>query len=157
MLSADRKAVLDALKEIAGEDGLYKVVDADEVIEKLPETQKMSLTELSSVIKDLRDREYIKVKYLTLDEYCLLVLKHEEELKQFVEEVAAATVGIETQAASTLQVPTKVKQQKASKAPQSVDNAKPKTFRSFVAGFFGAFFGGGIVMLIGFLLQHFVF
>ena len=67
MVDGEAKLVLDALRKLTGTDGIYKVIEAEEILELLP--VELTKLQLSSAIRDLRDREYIKVKYFTPDEY----------------------------------------------------------------------------------------
>lgn len=89
MLDSDKKAVMSVLRELTGQDDTYKVIEADEILERLPAEIDLDKQKLSVIIRDLRDREYLKVKYFTPDEYCLLTLKRTEELAQMVAEVTA--------------------------------------------------------------------
>ncbi|MEG1663448.1 MAG: hypothetical protein RR338_05620, partial [Clostridia bacterium] len=70
MLDAEKKLVFDILHNLIGEDGNYKVIEADEILEKLPNTTQMNKVQLSAIIRELRDTEFIRVKYFTPDEYC---------------------------------------------------------------------------------------
>ncbi len=79
MLSLESQTVLDILRDLTGGDDVYKIIDADEILEKLPSVVKLTKIQLSQLIKDLKDREYINVKYFTPDEYCLLTLKRIEQ------------------------------------------------------------------------------
>ena len=76
-MADEAKVVLEALRKLTGTNDIYKVIEADEIIAELP--YQMTKLQLSATIRDLRDREYIKVKYFTPDEYCLLTVKTKEE------------------------------------------------------------------------------
>ena len=135
MIDGEAKLVLDALKKLTEVDGVYKVIEAEEIIELLP----VSLTklQLSSAIRDLRDREYIKVKYFTPDEYCLSTTRIIEDVAEHADEVTAvATVAPQT--AQVAQKPVSAK-------------------KAFVSAFLGALLGGGIVMAIAIILLKLVF
>ena len=94
-MADEAKVVLEALRKLTGTNDIYKVIEADEIIAELP--YQMTKLQLSATIRDLRDREYIKVKYFTPDEYCLLTVKTREdnavETTEEVREVTVATVG----------------------------------------------------------------
>ncbi len=77
MLDGQSKVIYDVLKKLTGADDVFKIVEADEIIEKLP--SEISKLQLASIIRDLKDRNYISVKYFTPDEYCLLTLNYIEE------------------------------------------------------------------------------
>lgn len=130
MTDFEKRAVMAVLRELTGGDDVYKVIEADEILQKLPDGVDMDKQSLSVAIRDLRDRDYIKVKYFTPDEYCLLTLKRTEELAHIVEEAALV----------------------ATKEKVQSDEAAKKTKPSFGTGvklfftaFAGAFMGGGIV------------
>ena len=97
----------------------------------------MTKLQLSSIIKDLRDREYIKVKYFKPEEYCLLTIKTVDEPLEHTEEVTEATI---------VSAPVKVEKTSA------VSSKK-----AFWMGFLGAFLGGGTVMSIAIVLLKYVF
>lgn len=139
MLDTQSKAVYEALKKLTGEDDVFKVIEAEEIIEML--TFDMTKVQLSAIIRDLRDREYIKVKYFTPDEYCLLTLKKLDELASIAEEIVSTTVEKQP-----------VNKTVAGKNATVV----VKTARVFWAAFLGALLGGGIVAAIAVILQIFV-
>ncbi len=72
MLDRQLNAVLSVLNDFS--DGSYKIIDADEIIAKLSDTDRCTKVELSGLIRTLSDNDYIKVKYSTVDEYCLATL-----------------------------------------------------------------------------------
>ncbi len=75
MLSLEEQSVYDALCAITGDNEVYKIVEADEIMEALPPAVKLTKVQLSQIIKDLKERDYIRVKYFTPEEYCLLTPK----------------------------------------------------------------------------------
>ncbi len=79
MLNPDSQLVYEILRSLTGDDGVYKIIEADEVIERLPADKRFTKVQLSGIVRDLKDRDYIGVKYFTPDEYCLLTLKRFEE------------------------------------------------------------------------------
>lgn len=79
MLNLECQTVYDIIRRIAEVDDVYKVVEADEIIARLPQGLSLSKIQLSAIIRELKDREYISVKYFTPDEYCLLVVKRIDE------------------------------------------------------------------------------
>ncbi len=136
MVDGQEKLVLDALRKLTGTDGIYKVIEAEEILELIPD--ELTKLQLSSIIRDLRDREYIKVKYFTPDEYCLLTVRVVEEVAEYTEEVAEATV-----VPSLVEVPQKQK--------------KISSKAAFFTGFLGAFLGGALVMAIAIIIMKYVF
>lgn len=72
MLDRQLNAVLTVLNDFS--DGAYKIIDADEIIAKLSDSDRCTKVELSGIIRTLSDNDYIKVKYSTVDEYCLATL-----------------------------------------------------------------------------------
>ncbi len=131
----EAKVVLEALRTLTGTDDIYKVIEAEEILAILP--KQMTKLQLSSIIKDLRDREYIKVKYFKPEEYCLLTVKVVDEVLEHTEEVAEATLVT---------------------APAKTDKAiNVSSRKAFWMGFLGAFLGGGTVMSIAVVLLKYVF
>ena len=140
MLSNDSKIVLDAIKALTGDDGNFKIIEAEEIIEKL--SREMTKVELSSVIRVLKDREYIKVKYFTPDEYCLLTTRRAEEAAAAPEESVKSVIvkkSADEQAVS------------GGKKEKTVKPVKRGTL--FIAAFLGSMLGGGIVTAVAILLQ----
>ena len=72
--------VAKALIELTGTGDVYKVVEADEILERLPEGDRPDKQTLGTAIRDLRGLGCIEVKYFTPDEYCLLVTRRAAEL-----------------------------------------------------------------------------
>lgn len=137
MLNSDTKQVLEILRRLTGEDGNFKIIEADEVLEKLPADMQLDKVKLSAIIRDLRDREYLKVKYFTPDEYCLLTLKRVEEIQHIVEEVASSSAPVSSQGNG------------------GSSKEKPAVKRSMVLlfAFIGGLLGGAIVTAIAIVLQ----
>lgn len=131
------RVVLEALRKLTGTDGTYKIIEAEEIIAELP--YQMTKLQLSSIIRDLRDREYIKVKYFTPDEYCLLTANVKEDVVVYE--------GEETQ--ETTATPTVARAEKPAKPVSSK--------KAFWMGFLGAFLGGGSIMAIAIILLELVF
>ncbi|MCQ2603009.1 MAG: hypothetical protein MJ193_03665 [Clostridia bacterium] len=103
MLEGQSKVIYDVLKKLTGEDDVFKIIEAEEIIEKLP--VEMSKVQLASIIRDLKDRNYISVKYFTPDEYCLLTLNYIEEN----EKAEVIVDDAKTVSQNTVQVSQKVK------------------------------------------------
>lgn len=158
MLNGQNKEVMDVLRNLTGEDGIFKVLEADEILEKLPKDSGMSKVQLSNVIRDLRDREYLKVKYFTPDEYCLLTLRKAEEIQQLVEEVTAvASAAAEAQQELVAPAYTISKPRVDGAVPAPVKKVKPlKKGMIFFYSFFGSLLGGGIATAVAILLQKFL-
>lgn len=72
MLDKQLNAVLTILNDVS--DGAYKIIDADDIISKLSESDKCSKVEFAGIVRTLADNDYVKVKYSTVDEYCLSTL-----------------------------------------------------------------------------------
>ncbi len=140
MTDFEKRAVMTVLRELTGGDDVYKVIEADEILQKLPDGVNMDKQSLGAAIRDLRDRDYIKVKYFTPDEYCLLTLKRTEELAHIVEEAAL--------------VATKEKAQSDAPA-KSKKLSFGANVKLFFVAFAGAFLGGGIVSAIFAIIQKF--
>ena len=135
-MADEAKVVLEALRRLTGTNDIYKVIEAEEIIAELP--YQMTKLQLSAAIRDLRDREYIKVKYFTPDEYCLLTVKTKEES-------AVVETGTVYEAAAVTTLP------KAEKTKPVSDK------KAFWMGFLGAVLGGGVVMSIAIVLLELVF
>lgn len=135
-MADEAKVVLEALRKLTGTNEIYKVIEAEEIIAELP--YQMTKLQLSAAIRDLRDREYIKVKYFTPDEYCLLTVKTKEEtVVTSDQEVYEAT------AVTTL--------------PKAEKTKAVSEKKAFWMGFLGAFLGGGVIMSIAIVLLELVF
>lgn len=78
MLTLESQTVYDAISSIAGEEEVYKVVEADEILIRLPSSIYLDKIKLASIIRELKDKGYIFVKYFTPDEYCLALAKRNE-------------------------------------------------------------------------------
>lgn len=144
MLSLECQTVYDLIRQIAGEEEVYKIIEADEIIERLPSGLPLSKVQLSAIIRELKDREYILVKYFTPDEYCLSVIKRIEEPPKAV---AAPQSEEGKPAERTLyqNKPTKVKAEKvASKGAL------------FVMSLLGSLIGSAIVAIVTVLVIKFL-
>ncbi len=139
MLDQQSKTVYDALKKLTGEDDIYKIIEAEEILDML--SLDINKVQLSAVIRDLRDREYIKVKYFTPDEYCLLTVKRAEEIASLVEEVVAVNAPVK-------------KEENNLKESVTVGVRKSAVFW---AAFLGSVLGGAFISAIAVILQKFLF
>lgn len=144
MLDKEYGFVAAALRDLTGTDGVYKVIEADEIIEKLPGDARPDKQRLSTIIRDLRDMNYIEVKYLTPDEYCLQTSRRIEELFVPAEEPKAV---------ATTATP-------AATATQSVETVRKKEHtkigaKLFAIAFAGSMVGGMIIAALAIILQKF--
>ena len=139
MLNLECQTVYDIIRRIAEVDDVYKVVEADEIIAKLPQGLSLSKIQLSAIIRELKDREYISVKYFTPDEYCLLVIKRiDERAKQQGQLVVDAEED-------------KLYGEKKEKKATSVVSKGAL----FFAAFMGSFIGSAIVAVIAVIVTKF--
>lgn len=144
MLSLEHQTVYDIIRDVAGEEEVYKVIEADEVLERMPKAIPMSKVQLSSIIRDLRDMEYLNVKYFTTDEYCMLVTKRIEDITKRsqktndVEETTAPTVSVE-------------EKRNEKRSVKQVSGAK-----IFFVSFLGSFFAGIIVAVIAVIISKYI-
>lgn len=143
MLSLEHQTVYDIIRDVAGEEEVYKVIEADEVLERMPKAIPMSKVQLSAIIRDLRDMEYLTVKYFTTDEYCMLVTKRIEDFQKRsqkandVEETTAPAVSAE----------------------EKIENRKIKQVsgaKIFFVSFLGSFFAGIIVAVIAVIISKYI-
>lgn len=132
MLEGQSKVIYDVLKKLTGGDDVFKIIEAEEIIEKLP--VEMSKVQLASIIRDLKDRNYISVKYFTPDEYCLLTLNYIEESEKA--EIASDDVKPVQQNTVTIQ-------------------PKMKSGKVFWLSFFGALLGSAIVAAVAIAIIKF--
>ena len=144
MLNPDSQLVYEILRSLTGDDGVYKIIEADEVIERLPADKRFTKVQLSGIVRDLKDRDYIGVKYFTPDEYCLLTLKRFEE---------QATASAPTQ---------KAEQQKAEKQERvSYEQKKEKPAKLvgrgtvFFMAMLGSLVGSAVVAAVAILIVKF--
>lgn len=147
MLNLECQTVYDVIRSIAGENDVYKIVEADEIIDRMPKEIALTKVQLSAIIRELKDREYITVKYFTPDEYCLLVIKRiDERAKLQQAEVVAPEQPAE--------------EQKEKKGKKKISDDKPAKVAGKGATFFeallGSFIGSGIVATITALIIKFV-
>lgn len=81
MLDLRSKEILKFLVDECN-DGAYKIIDADEIIDSLPQNIRIDSENLTQTIKYLENREYISVKYADNQQFCLTPLPFG---RQFVE------------------------------------------------------------------------
>lgn len=144
MLNLECQTVYDIIRRIAEVDDVYKVVEADEIIAKLPQGLSLSKIQLSAIIRELKDRDYISVKYFTPDEYCLLVIKRiDERAKQQGQLVVDAEEDKPKERA--LYGEKKVKQATSVVSKGAL----------FFAAFMGSFIGSAIVAVIAVIVTKF--
>lgn len=145
MLGVEEKTVYDILASLAGDTEVYKIIDAEEVIEKLPEGISLTKIQLSAIIRELKDREYVDVKYFTPEEYCLQIVRR-------VESTSPQVQGAAQGAQSDAKQERVLYGEKKVAAPQ----ASVKKGMVFLMAFLGAFFGSGIVATVAALIIKFV-
>lgn len=144
-MNAEARAVFEALRRIAGDDGVYKVIEAEEVLERLPaEMSSAGKQQLGTVIRQLRDDGFVKVKYFTPDEYCLLTVKKLEDEAEEAPADAAAP------ASKSRVVATRTRSAEDRRQPKA-----PGRVSVFLMAFFGSALGGMIVTAIAIILQKF--
>ena len=140
MLNPDSQIVYDILRSITNDDEVFKIIEAEEVVERLPKDKSFTKVQLSSIIRDLKDRDYIVVKYFTPDEYCLRTIKRFDEQGEIS------------------QTPTE-KKEKAERvlydAPKTAEKPMKKGL-VFLMSFLGAFLASAIVATVAVLVLHFV-
>lgn len=143
----NEKQVLAALVQLTGTGDTFKVLEADEILGRLPEGTVMDKQALGAVIRELRGTGYLDVKYLTPDEYCLLVSpRAEEALRPLHEE--------EPRSADTPQTPVPQRNEETVRKKAREYDAKtaPKLFAIVLAG---SMLGGMIVAALAIILQKF--
>ena len=158
-MNAENRTVFAILRDITGDDDVFKVVEADEILALLPaDAPAMNKQQLGAAIRELRDTEYVKVKYFTPDEYCLKTEKKElppeapavapEPATPVVAEAEEkAVVAVEAAAVS-----------RASGRGRKAKEARPAgRLSSLLFGMIGAMIGGGVVTAIAIILQKFLF
>lgn len=162
MLDTEKKVVCRALIELCKTDGVFRVVEAEEIMNIMPDVY-VTKAQLSSIIRDLKERNYIRVKYFTPDEYCIQVLpiveKEFEEEKPAILPIEALEQGqtdvvagehidpvVETEAT----IVSTTKQTNTEKVPSKI------TLKVFLAALFGSMLGGGIIAAVAILLQKFL-
>lgn len=144
------KKVVAALIDIAGTDDVFKVVEADEILEKLPAGTTLDKQALSVIIRDLKGMGYLEVKYFTPDEYCLLVSRRAQELLAPAEEQPRE----EENAASSVRASSAPA---AKPAPRREKTPKHAFFGVLLAAFIGGIVGGAVVTIIAVLVQKLAF
>lgn len=145
MLSLEHQTVYDIIRDVAGEEDVYKVIEADEILERMPRAIPMSKVQLSAIIRDLRDMEYLNVKYFTTDEYCMLVAKRIEDLTS--KRGQQKPDGEEAQTVATA-----VDDKKADK----VRGRQLSGAKVFFTSFFGSLLAGIIVAVIAVIISKYI-
>lgn len=155
-MNAENRTVFAILRDITGDDDVFKVVEADEILALLPaDAPAMNKQQLGAAIRELRDTEYVKVKYFTPDEYCLKTEKKElppEAPVAVAEPVVAVPAEAEEKSVAVVEtVPTV-------RAGKKRNEARPAgRFTSLLFGMTGAMIGGAVVTAIALILQKFLF
>ncbi len=143
----NEKQVLAALVQLTGTGDTFKVLEADEILGRLPEGTVMDKQALGAVIRELRGTGYLDVKYLTPDEYCLLVSpRAEEALRPPREE--------EPRSADTPQTPVPQRNEETVRKKAREYDAKTAP-KLFAIAFAGSMLGGMIVAALAIILQKF--
>lgn len=143
MLNLECQTVYDIIRALAGEDDVYKIIEAEEILERVPKEISLSKVQLSAIIRELKEREYITVKYFTPDEYCLLVIKRiDERAKQ-----QGAILDEEKPQEQTLSDAKSGKPQKIKSVSKGV---------VFLMSLLGSLIGSGIVAVVTVLIIKFV-
>lgn len=155
MLSAENQAVYDALFALAGDSEGYKIIDADEVVEKLPSDMSFTKVQLSQIIRDLKDREYVDIKYFTPDQYCLRVFKIIHEEPPQIIASAPSEESAEQNSAETQLAPKSKKERKLYGEKKSNEVSGIRRGTVFFMSFLGAIFGSGVVAAITAVLLKF--
>lgn len=151
MLSGECQSVYDALCEITGNSEVYKIVDADEITEKISPDLSLTKVQLSQIIRDLKDREYVDVKYFTPDEYCLRVIKRIEEQPRVVQVVSEDGEQLPVE-----QQPPQQKERELYGKKKEKEKGGVRHGLVFFMSFLGSLFGSGIVAAIAAVLVKFV-
>ncbi len=146
MLGIEAKTIYDILCALAGDTEVYKVIEAEEVLEKLPEGMSFTKIQLSGIIRDLKEREYVDVKYFTPDEYCLQIVRR-------IEAPQTAQAGQVAQPANGGEQRV-LYGEKKTKAPVAQTSVKKGAV--FFMAFLGAFLGSAIVAVVTALVIRFV-
>ena len=149
MPSQDSLQVYEALRGITGDDNVYKIVEADELMQKLPQFQ-LSKVQLSAIIRELKDADYINVKYFTPDEYCLLTKKR-------IEPIPVATEGADENPEA--EVAEETLQQSERMPYDTKQKGVVKQIKSgivFLAALMGSLLGSGIIAAITVIALRFI-
>ena len=147
MLNPDSKLIYDILRSITQGDDVYKIIEADEIFALLPEGKTFTKVQLSSIIRELKDRDYISVKYFTPDEYCLLTMSRFDETQPVVQAepiVEAVVEGKEKRE--------RIRYEKAADKPAK----SLKGGFVFLMAFLGALLGSAVITAVAIVLEKFV-
>lgn len=149
MLNPDSKLIYDILRSITQGDDVYKIIEADEIFALLPEDKTFTKVQLSSIIRELKDRDYISVKYFTPDEYCLLTLSRFDDAS--AQPVVTAEL-VEPEAEEPQEKTERIRYEKAKEKPA-------KTVKSglvFLMSFIGSLLGSAVVAAVAIVIAKFV-
>ncbi|MCQ2409712.1 MAG: hypothetical protein MJ068_04140 [Clostridia bacterium] len=147
MLSQESRQIYDILRKLTGDDDIYKIIDADEVLEQL-DGMELTKVQLSAIIKDLKERDYINVKYFTPDEYCLLTLKIIEDVPLPAAKEETKQDGEDDDASKKERISYAQNEAKPIKA------VKPGVV--FLMAFLGAVLGSGVIAAIALVLSKII-
>lgn len=142
------RQVIAALRSLAGDEDVFKVIEADEILEKLPENSGIDKQRLGLLIRDLKGMGYLEVKYFTPDEYCLHVSGRADDL-----------LAPEQEAEDARMTPSPAAEEGAAE-PQPLrfgvrGRATKQRLGVFFAAFLGGMLGGMIVAAVAVILQKF--
>lgn len=73
MLDKRTESVLSGINTLCAE-GTYKILETEEILAVLPRKFKIDADGLKQMVKYLKDRDYIDVKYSDEQQYCLCTL-----------------------------------------------------------------------------------
>ncbi len=138
MIDENTIDILKAIQFFCKDKDDFKIIEADEILAKLPQEINFDKGRLKEVINNLKERGYINVKFATLDEYCIASTKNAEIVNETIEEKSL----IKTIATGELAIDSKKVKRKLSKA--------------FWSAFSGAFLGSGIIMTIFCVIQSLI-
>lgn len=156
MLDKQATSVLNIINSIS--DGSYKIIDADEIISKLGESEKASKLELVGIIRTLVDYELVKIKFSTVDEYCMASLPKARIVEDKVRIGEDNAKIIEDTNPTVPDVETKKVQQSTISAPKSVSSVDYGIIKKTVkkSAFYGALLGGLVVGIISVIIGLFI-
>lgn len=149
MISDKEAAVLRVLKHISI-DGKYKIVDSDDILNKMPVTVSLDKKELLQIMIGLSNRELISLKMSTLEEYVFAFLSRADIALQDISQDEAGESKKEKKAKQEiLDMPVKLPVEKPKKVKEQKAQM-PKSFylKVFLLSFAGAMLGGLIATII---------
>ncbi len=148
-MNTESRQVFEALQKLTENAEIFKVVEADEIIDMLPQgASTMTKQELYTIIRGLRDEEYVKVKYFTPDEYCIKINKELEIEEPPVAQVLVTPIEEVAESMTEMACPVASEENEI----KTENGSKDSKIKTMFYAMFGGIIGGAIVTAIAIII-----